>query len=170
MVMVLQPLISLLGMGLLTVVAYCDVRTRRIPNLLAGAIAALGLVRIIVTGDPSAAVYTLAASAAIFAATFLLFWRGLIGGGDVKLMAGAVLLVGYHDLYSFLVVMSVSGALIALAILAAVKLGLRAMPNPPQRTPALEQQEKMARVTVPYGLAIAAAGVVTLFLQSYPHG
>jgi prepilin peptidase CpaA len=166
----LQPLISLLGMGLLTAVAYCDVRTRRIPNVLAGTIAALGLVRIILTADPSAAVYTLAASAAVFAAGFLLFWRGLIGGGDVKLIAGTVLLVGYRDLYAFLLVMSVSGALVALAILTAVQLGLRPAPHPMATVPAQEGQEKLARLTVPYGVAIAMAGVFSLLVQSFVHG
>ena len=79
-------------------VAYRDMRTRRIPNELAVAIGALGLVRMILAGDPGAALYTLAAGAAVFAVDCLLFWRGLIGGGDVKLLAASTLLVGYRDL------------------------------------------------------------------------
>jgi prepilin peptidase CpaA len=163
----LHALVLLLGMALFTAVAYCDVRTRRIPNTLAIAIAALGLVQLILTGDLTAALYTLGAAAAVFVATFLLFWRRFLGGGDVKLMAATALLVGYHDLLAFLFVMSVCGALVAVAVLARDRFGLLPTGSP-MTMPAQEQDESSARLTIPYGLAIAAAGVLTLFLQSYP--
>ena len=86
--------------------------------------------------DPSAALYTLAASVALFAATFLLFWRGLLGGGDVKLLVATGFLIGYHDLFQFLFVMSICGALVALAVVAHNRLGQRAATGP-----ALEDQE-----------------------------
>jgi prepilin peptidase CpaA len=155
-----------IGVGLLAVAAYGDVQTRRIPNALAATVAAVGLVRIAVTGDFSAALYTLAASAAVFVTTFLLFWRGLIGGGDVKLMAAAVLLVGYHDLIAFLFVMSICGALIALAILVTHKLALQRATAPPVQTP----PDPPAKLTVPYGVAIAAAGIFTLLVQTFVLG
>jgi prepilin peptidase CpaA len=168
---VLQALILLLGMGLFTVVAYGDVRARRIPNALVLGVAALGLFRLIVAADAITAVYTLTAAAAVFAAAFLLFWRGYLGGGDVKLMAATALLVGYHDLCGFLLVMSVCGALVALAVFTADKLGWGPLPNSAELSPAQqEDREKLARVTVPYGVAIAAAGVLILFLQSSPPG
>src|SRR5215469_5384709 len=106
-------------------IAISDLRTRRIPNPATAAIAALGLFRLTLAGDMSTALYTLAAAAAVFAATFLLFWRGLLGGGDVKLMAAAALLIGYKDLFSFLFVMSVCGGLVALAILVGNRFALR---------------------------------------------
>ena len=113
----MQTLVLLLGIGIFAVVAYGDIRTRRIPNELVVAILALAAFRIALVGDPTAALYTLAAGVALFTATFLLFWRGLLGGGDVKLMTATGLLIGYHDLFQFLFVMSVSGALVALAVL-----------------------------------------------------
>jgi prepilin peptidase CpaA len=94
-----------------------------------------------------------------------LFWRGLLGGGDVKLMTATGLLIGYHDLFQFLFVMSISGALVALAVLSRDRFGRRAITSP-----AAEHQNPPARLTVPYGVAIAAAGIVTLLVQSLPLG
>ena len=161
-------MILLLAIGLFTVVAYGDVRTRRIPNQLAAAIAALGLVRMLLAGDPRVALCTLAAAAGVLAVAFLLFRRGLVGGGDVKLLAAASLLVGYRDLFGFLFLMSLCGALVAFAVLAAAKLGpwLRDIPAPATMSPARKDQGTPARPSVPYGVAIAAAGVLVLVLQS----
>jgi prepilin peptidase CpaA len=157
-----HAVILFLGIGLFAVVAYGDMKTRRIPNGLAIAVGILGLFRMILTGDPSAALYTLAASAGVFTATFLLFWRGFLGGGDVKLMAATALLVGYHDLFEFLFVMSVCGALVSLAVVAGYRLGLRRATV----LPAEDHHKTSTRPTVPYGVAIAAAGILTLLLQS----
>jgi prepilin peptidase CpaA len=161
----LQIVVLLLGIVIFAAVAFGDIRTRRIPNELIVAILALAAFRLALANDPTAGLYTLAASAALFVGTFLLFWRGLLGGGDVKLLTATGLLIGYHNLFEFLFVMSVSGALIALAILARDKLGLR-----PVTTPAAEPQEKPARLTVPYGVAISAAGIMTLLVQCLPPG
>src|SRR5262249_24959055 len=130
--MPMQMLIMLLGIALFAVAAYGDVRTRRIPNEVALAIGALGVLRMVLAGDPSATPYTFAAAAVVFAVAFLLFRRDLVGGGDVKLLTAAALLIGYHDLLGFLLLMSLCGAFISLAMLTADKLGpmLRHSPRP----------------------------------------
>jgi prepilin peptidase CpaA len=148
-----QTAVLLLGIALLTVTAYGDIQTRRIPNLLAAAVGALGLLRLVLSGDPSAAFYAIAASAAVFIATFLLFWRGLVGGGDAKLITATALLVGYHDLFHFLVSMSICGLLVTLAMLVTHR-------------PSGNQLEPKARLAVPCGVAIAGGGIVTLLFQS----
>src|SRR5207253_8854191 len=119
---ILQILILLLGAAIFALVAYSDVRTRRIPNEFIVALLALAAFRTALSLDPTAALYTLVASAALAVATFLLFWRGFLGGGDVKLMVATGFLIGYHDVLGFLVVMSVSGGLIAVAMLAGERL------------------------------------------------
>ena len=167
----MQTVILFLGIGIFALVAYGDVRRRRIPNVLAVAIGALGLVRMILAGDPSAFLHTLTAGAAVFAAAFLLFWRGLVGGGDVKLLTAASLLVGYHDLLSFLFLMSLCGAVVSLAVVATNKLAPWLRPIPRPATVVSRQPEGTpARLSVPYGVAIAAAGVVILVLQSSAPG
>jgi prepilin peptidase CpaA len=151
------------AIGLLVIVAYGDLRARRIPNVLSAAIAMLGLVRMFLSSDPTRTIHTAGASAAVFAAGFLLFWRGVLGGGDVKLLAAMVLLVGYRDLVGFLFLMSMCGGVLALAILARHKL--RLLGRRPTRWTA-RQVSAPAQPTVPYGVAIAAAGVITLILNT----
>lgn len=162
---IVQAFILLIGVCLFAAIAYGDIRTRCIPNEFIVAILALAAVRIALAGDPLAGLYTLGASSALFIATFLLFWRGLLGGGDVKLIGATGLLVGYHNLFEFLFVMSVSGALIAVAVLARDRLRQH-------RAAALapENQERRAFLTVPYGAAIALAGIVSLLLQDFRPG
>lgn len=153
----MQSAVLGLAIGILAIIAYGDVRRRQIPNTLSLAIAALGLVRMALAHDPVAAGYTLAAGAVIFAVGFLLFCRGAIGGGDAKLVPALALLIGYQQLPGFLFLMSVFGGALAVVIVAAEPLRRRAG--------GLLQAAKPApgeRPTVPYGLAIAAAGAITL--------
>jgi prepilin peptidase CpaA len=165
-----QTMLVAVAIGILLAIAYSDVRTRRIPNALTAAIAILGLAQLIVAGDLVAAAHTLIASAAVFATAFMLFWRGVFGGGDAKLMAAMALLVGSHDLLDFLLIMSVCGGGLGLAILARDAFHARRRHTSQQLagpstvhwaapTPAL------AKPTVPYGVAIASAGVVMLILR-----
>jgi prepilin peptidase CpaA len=155
------------AVGVLAVIAYCDVRSRRIPNGLCFVIAALGLLRIACARDVFAASHTLLAAAATFVATFLLFWRGVIGGGDAKLITAMALLIGHQDIVEFLFLMSLFGGALGLAALVREKLGpklarLRFAVTgrlPPEAGPAAPGAS-----TVPYGLAIAAAGVITLII------
>jgi hypothetical protein len=74
------------AVGILVIVAYEDVRTRRIPNALSLATAALGLARVAFAAEVIDAGYTLAAAIIIFSITFTLFQRGAIGGGDAKIL------------------------------------------------------------------------------------
>ena len=103
------------AVGILVIVAYEDVRTRRIPNALSLAIAALGLARIALAAEVIDAGYTHAAAIIIFAITFALFQRGGIGGGDAKILPATALLIGHRELLSFLFLMSLCGGVLALA-------------------------------------------------------
>lgn len=165
----MQIIVLFIGIAILAVVAHGDVRTRRIPNEFIVGLLVLAAFRMALAGDPSPALYTLMAGAVLLVATFLLFWRGVLGGGDVKLMTAVALLVGYRDLFAFLFVMSVCGALVALAVLAVDRFGFRPMPYP-QTTPVLEHQEVPAQLTVPYGVAIAVAGIASLLVQTFQPG
>ncbi len=143
----MQTIFSFVGIPLFIIAAYSDVKSFRIPNLLVAAVAWLGIARLIAVGDPSAAVYTVGASVIVLAIGFVLFWRGFVGGGDAKLITASALLIGYNDLLSFLVFMSICGALIALAAFAT------------------RRQKPREKLYIPYGVAIATAGGVTLFFQ-----
>ena len=155
----LQVIIAGTGILLFIVAAYGDIKSLRIPNKLAIAVAILGVFRLLVIGDLNTAIYTIGASAMVFIVTFLIFWRGILGGGDVKLLSATVLLVGYHDLLSFVLIMSICGAFVSLAVLFIRNL------LPLWLGPRLAVLVSTARLVVPYGVAIAAAGTVTLLFQ-----
>ena len=149
------------------IVAYEDVRARRIPNALSLAIAALGLARIALAAEVIDAGYTLAAAAIIFAITLALFQRGVIGGGDAKILTAAALLIGYRELLSFLFLMSLCGGALALAALAAERFDLSLGRFQRGAHVSATGQSEGGRLapkasTVPYGLAVATAGVITL--------
>src|SRR6516162_10740810 len=163
-----QTIIVILAMGAFVAAAYVDVRRRRIPNALSYVIGSLGLLRILLMGDPMTAGWTLAAAAGVLVIGFMFFWGGTFGGGDAKLLTGAVLLIGYRDLFPFMLLMSLFGGVLALAIL----IGDRLIPRlrrvrQPAALPDATATEARRDVwpTVPYGVAISAAGMIMLVLQ-----
>jgi len=165
-----QTIVIAVAIGILLAIAYGDVRMRCIPNALTAAIAILGLARLIIADDLAAATHTLIASASVFAAAFVLFWRGVFGGGDAKLITAMVLLVGSHDLLDFLLIMSVCGGGLGLAIMAREAFRARRRHTSqqlagPSEMHWAEPTPPSARPTVPYGVAIAGAGVVMLILR-----
>jgi prepilin peptidase CpaA len=165
-----QAVVVVFAIGLLVVIAYCDVRTRRIPNELSIAIAILGLVRIALFDDAITAAHSVVAGAVTFGAALLLFWRGAIGGGDAKLVTATALLIGYHDMLSFLFLMSLCGGTLALVILVHDKFRPRLrflrQAGMSLKTKTSERLVATASSTVPYGVAIAAAGIITLVFET----
>jgi prepilin peptidase CpaA len=102
-----------------------------------------------------------------FAGTFAMFRFGAIGGGDAKMIPATALLIGYRDLLDFLFLMSLCGGALALATIAMENLEwpLRGFWRPADLPTSAETDR--VRVppkasTVPYGFAVAAAGVITL--------
>ncbi len=158
----MQYLIPILGVGLFAVAAFGDVRNRRIPNALSLAVAMLGVVRLLMAGDPGMAVTGVLAAAAVLAVGFGLFWWGLIGGGDAKLAAAAILLVGHRALPDFIVTMSLAGLVVSMAVVAGHWRRRRAIPL----AEGASAEVSMPRPTVPYGVAIAVAAILILALQS----
>ena len=187
----MQSLTTILAIAVLIFAAYGDIRRRLIPNELSIALAVLGLARMIVTGDAMEAFWTMAAGAAILVIAFLCFSRGWIGGGDAKLLAAVVLLVGYRQLPDLLLIMSLVGGVIALVVMAIEKLRPLMLPVPIAmqfagaslriavwteeslerllrliRPSASRAAEAPSRPSVPYGVAIAAASIAVLVFQS----
>jgi len=97
-----------------------------------------------------------------FGATFVLgfvLWRlRWFGGGDVKLMAAIALWFGIGDLGFYLVVVSLSGAVLALVLLAARPLHALWMRRHTVGSVALPILTKGA--PVPYGMAIGFAALL----------
>src|ERR1051325_8851559 len=112
----LQKVIAFVSMTLLAIAAISDIKTFRIPNLLVIAIAALGIIRLVLLGDPIAAIYAVAFCAFILVIGFVLFSFRIVGGGDVKFLAATILLIRYADLFNFFILMGVVGALLSVVI------------------------------------------------------
>jgi prepilin peptidase CpaA len=127
--------------------AWSDLRSFSIPNRL---------ILILLAGFPPAALLNsltaanwlshLSAAMTLFAAGAGLFTLGLWGGGDAKLLPMAGLWLGWQPLPRFLLVISMTGGLLALLALA-----LRAVPA--------GRRHFLAAGQIPYGVAIAAAGL-----------
>ena len=73
--------------------------------------------------------------------------------------------VAYGDIRTRRIPNELVVAIPALAVVSRDRLGRRAVASP-----APEDQDPPARLTVPYGVAIAAAGIVTLLVQLFPPG
>jgi Flp pilus assembly protein protease CpaA len=154
---------------LLTAAAIGDLLRRRIANAFAVALLGLAAIRIATDFDPKSAAYDLAAGIALLLPMLLAWQRKYFGGGDVKLAFACALLVGHGGVLDFLVLTGLLGAVLALLLLAQSWAGrsLRwaAKTN---ASGGFSQPVGAAQVplSVPYGVAIAAGCVLTLFLRS----
>ncbi|MGB8273904.1 MAG: prepilin peptidase [Alphaproteobacteria bacterium] len=142
--------------GLLVWAAVSDYRTYAIPNRVSLAIA--GLYPAHVLAAPFAVEWqgALVMGAVIVAAGFLLFRFGIVGGGDVKLLAATSLWAGPANVLSFLLGTAVFGLILTLLTLS----HLRYMrPWPAGAMAADEAAALKLRQSVPYGIAIALGGI-----------
>ena len=97
----------------------------------------------------------LACGAAVLVLTFALFAFGWIGGGDAKLAAATAVWLGWVNLYDYGLTASILGAALTVGILMLRKRELPA---------SLARQAWLVRIHtagngVPYGIALAAAGL-----------
>ena len=136
-------LIGLLAVALVAA-AIGDWRSRIIPNALNGTIALLAIPFWWATGLslwPEIAMQ-LAIAVAVFLAFALFFRLGMMGGGDVKMAAALALWLPAGAVLQLLVVMSIAGGVLTLAMLIPHRIA-RSAGNP----------------EIPYGIAIAFAGL-----------
>lgn len=158
---------ALAASALLLLAAWCDLATRTVPDGISVALAVLGLITRAAEG-PAPAAWSLLVAACLFAALLPLHARGAIGGADVKLITA--LAVGFSPLSTldFLAATAMAGGILGLAY-----LSLRLLPEPaplaprprswpPRRVIALERRRVSRRGPLPYAVAIAAGGVLTL--------
>jgi prepilin peptidase CpaA len=142
-----------------------DVRTRRIPNALTGSLAALAAIVHAFGGLPSLAI-SLGVMAVLTIAGALVYARGGIGGGDVKLAIAASGVLSYPLCIPFLIYTAIAGGLLAIfflifrgearAVVSRVALiGAGAM-----------QSISAKRATLPYAVAFALGAIAVALSQS----
>ena len=99
--------------------AVSDVRRRRIPNALCGALAIAGVVNAGVTGGIAGIGVALLLLAAVLAVGTIAFARGWFGGGDVKLIAAGCCGLSPGHAADFILYTALCGGLLSLYALAA---------------------------------------------------
>ena len=142
--------LAAMALGCVVVGALWDIARFEIPDSLSIAIIALFVPYALLSAGPIGWLDHLGGVALIFAIGLLLFWRGWMGGGDVKLLTAIALWTGLSGLPGLLI-----GTTLAGGVLAALLLALRALPiasGSPGRRPHVLQ----AGAPLPYGVAIAA--------------
>jgi prepilin peptidase CpaA len=127
--------------------------SNRVPIALAAGFFALALLDKVPVADIG---NYLAAGLLVLAVSFVFFARGWIGGGDAKLAAATALWFGWAHILDYLLVASLFGGVLTLALL---EFRRRSLP------PVLAKQAWVARLheptgDVPYGIALAAAALI----------
>ena len=103
--------------GVMTVAAFEDFRRLVIPNLLPIVLCALWPFYFAAAPSLYGALAAIGCAAAVFLVGAVLFARGWLGGGDVKLLAAATLWVGPAGTPSLLMLTGVLGGALALFLL-----------------------------------------------------
>ena len=136
-------LLALLAV-LLLAAAWLDIRSRTIPNGLNLAVALLAIPFWWTIGLPvwpDVAVHV-GVAAGVFALFALAFAMGAMGGGDVKLVTAVALWLPWQAVMMLLVLMSLAGGVLTLAMVVRRKLARGGDP-----------------LEIPYGVAIAFGGL-----------
>ena len=149
-------LIAIAGLVLLYS-AYSDIRYRILPDTLSLILISLAVVRWSWAGDWSGLGWSFACALGLFVLSAAAFARGWLGGGDVKLMTATSFFVGSNSFLPFIIMMSFAvGGLSLLVLLKILVRRVRGAGRP---------HGSEVQHTVPYGAAIALAGLYILYVQ-----
>ncbi|MGN8546850.1 A24 family peptidase [Bradyrhizobium sp. 13971] len=152
---------SCLEIALLLYVATIDIATRLIRNEICLALAFLGIVGQL--ASPMQIGQSLIVAAILFLVLFVIYQRGAIGGGDVKLLVALAIGLPLTGVIELLTATALAGG-----VLAAVHLMMRRLPQPRlapagsslmRRVYAVERWRHLRHAPLPYGVAIACGGI-----------
>jgi prepilin peptidase CpaA len=163
MLTALSTILLMLAAMLLIGAALHDIAARTIPNWIPVALGFDGLALQVLHGDW---LLSLAAGLAVFVTAALLWRRGLIGGGDVKLLGAAAIVVSAGLTVSMLVAVSLAGG-----VLAVLYWILSRVVGPPGAVRPAHRLARIARVerrrirqcrSLPYACAIASGALFVM--------
>ena len=147
--------------ALMALSASMDLLTFTIPNRLCVALALGYLVFAALLGVPAVDILlNVSCALAILAITFVMFSFGWLGGGDAKLAAATAVWLGWAAILDYGVAAALFGGILTLIL-----LGARTAPLP-DAVARIDWLKRLhnASAGVPYGIALAAAG-----LMQYPN-
>ena len=157
----------------LMLAACADVATRTIPNGIVVIVAVAGLMVRLLMGLSAFAV-SVAAAVVLFIFMLVLHARGLLGGGDAKLIPAIALGLPLSSVSRFIFITVMAGGMLGLLHL----LGRWALHNRPPAAPPPRGASLLHRVfraerwriarhgSLPYGVAIACGGIWVLMSRA----
>ena len=163
------PITSFLEILLLLYVATIDVATRLIRNEICLALALLGIADQL--ANPMQIVQSLIAATILLLLLLVIYQRGQIGGGDVKLLVALAIGLPLTGVIQLLTITALAGGVLAL-----VHLMMRLLPYPRlapagaslvRRVYAIERWRHLRHAPLPYGVAIACGGIWTVFSKGF---
>lgn len=163
------PIASIFEVLLLLYVATIDVATRLISNEICLVLALLGIVGQL--ASPMQVAQSLIVAAILFLLLLIVYVRGWLGGGDVKLLVALAVGLPLIGVVQLLIVTALAGG-----VLAVVHLMMRQLPYPrltpvgsslARRVYAVERWRHLRRAPLPYGVAIACGGIWTVFSKGF---
>ncbi len=153
----IAPTASFLEIVLLLYVATIDIATRLIRNEICLVLALLGI----------ASQFANPMQVAESLMLLVIYQRGWIGGGDVKLLVALAVGLPMMGVIELLTITALAGGVLAL-----VHLMMRLLPQPRlapagsslvRRVYAIERWRHLRHAPLPYGVAIACGGIWTVF-------
>jgi prepilin peptidase CpaA len=149
---------------LLLYVATIDIATRSIRNEICLVLALLGIAGHFAT--PLQVAESLLAATILFLLLMVIYQRGWMGGGDVKLLVALGIGLPLLGVIQLLTITALAGG-----VLAVVHLTMRLLPYPRlapagssfvRRVYAIERWRHLRHAPLPYGVAIACGGIWTI--------
>jgi prepilin peptidase CpaA len=163
------PTAAFLEILLLLYVATIDVATRLISNEICLALVLLGIAGQL--ASPMQVAESLIAAAILFLLLFVIYARGWMGGGDVKLLVALAIGLSLTGVIQLLTVTALAGGVLAL-----VHLMMRLLPYPGlapagsslvRRIYVVERWRHLRHAPLPYGVAIACGGIWTILSKGF---
>lgn len=152
--------------ALMVLAALEDLRRLVIPNALTLSLCVLWPLYVLATPTLVGVLGALACAAIVFLVGALLFSRGFIGGGDVKLLAVATLWAGPGGVGALLLGTGIFGGMLALCLLMPPVAQLATLARAKLGPSDVSIKDGTA-TPVPYGIAIAAAAMIVIFLPHF---
>lgn len=165
----IAPAASILEILLLLYVATIDVATRLIRNEICLALALLGISAQLASRAQLA--QSLIAATILLLLLLVIYQRGRIGGGDVKLLVALAIGLPLTGLVQLLTITALAGGVLAL-----VHLLMRLLPYPRlapagsslvRRVYAVERWRHLRQAPLPYGVAIACGGIWAILSKGF---
>ncbi len=163
------PVTSILAILLLLYAATTDIATRLISNEVCLALALLGIASQL--ANPVQLIQSLIVAAILFVLLFVIYTRGAIGGGDVKLLTALAVGLPLTGVIELLAMTALAGG-----VLAVVHLLMRQLPYPAlapagsslvRRVYAIERWRHLRYSPLPYGVAIACGGIWAVLSRGF---